>query len=61
VVVDPRYFRPAEVDVLQGDAAKARRVLGWRPQVGFRELVRGMVEADLNLPKRYAVPDPGRG
>jgi len=47
VVVDPRYFRPAEVDVLQGDAGKARKALGWRPKVGFKELVRSMVEADM--------------
>jgi GDPmannose 4,6-dehydratase len=47
VVVDPKYFRPAEVDVLQGDAGKARERLGWRPRVSFRELVRLMVDADL--------------
>jgi GDPmannose 4,6-dehydratase len=48
VEIDPRYFRPTEVDVLQGDAAKARQRLGWRPRVTFRELVRLMVDADLN-------------
>ena len=47
VEVDPRYFRPTEVDQLQGDAAKARRELGWKPRVGFAELVRLMVDADL--------------
>jgi GDPmannose 4,6-dehydratase len=47
VVVDPKYFRPAEVDILLGDASKARRVLGWQPKVGFKELVRLMVDADL--------------
>ncbi len=47
VQIDPRYFRPTEVDVLLGDAAKARRVLGWQPQVNFGELVRLMVDADL--------------
>jgi len=47
VKVDPKYFRPAEVDVLLGDSTKARRVLGWKPKVGFKELVRLMVEADL--------------
>jgi len=47
VVVDPRLVRPAEVDVLQGDASKARRVLGWQPRVSFRELVEMMVDADL--------------
>jgi len=47
VKVDPRYFRPAEVDLLVGDASKAKRVLGWQPAVGFRTLVRLMVDADL--------------
>jgi GDPmannose 4,6-dehydratase len=47
VQVDPSLVRPAEVDVLQADAAKARRRLGWRPRVGFAELVRMMVDADL--------------
>ncbi len=47
VEIDPRYFRPTEVDVLLGDASKARRDLGWEPQVSFGELVRIMVEADL--------------
>jgi GDPmannose 4,6-dehydratase len=49
VEVDPRYFRPAEVDLLLGDATKAREKLGWRPQVGFKQLVRMMVDADLEL------------
>ena len=49
VEVDPRYFRPAEVDLLLGDPSKAKRVLGWEPKVTFRELVRTMVEADLEL------------
>ena len=48
VEIDPRYFRPAEVEWLQADAAKARRVLGWEPTVGFRELVARMVSADLH-------------
>ena len=47
VVVDPALVRPAEVDHLIGDASKARRVLGWTPKVGFRELVEMMVDADL--------------
>ncbi len=47
VVVDPRFYRPAEVDLLVGDPSKARRVLGWEPSVTFRDLVRIMVEADL--------------
>jgi GDPmannose 4,6-dehydratase len=44
---DPRFFRPAEVDLLIGDASKAHDVLGWRPTVGFRDLVERMVDADL--------------
>jgi len=47
VKVDAKYFRPAEVDVLLGDATKARRELGWKPNVTFKELVKLMVEADL--------------
>jgi GDPmannose 4,6-dehydratase len=47
VTVDPKYFRPAEVDVLLGDPSKARTALGWTPRVGFRALVRLMVDADL--------------
>ncbi|MGE0105269.1 MAG: GDP-mannose 4,6-dehydratase [Blastocatellales bacterium] len=47
VEIDPRYFRPAEVDLLIGDASKAKRKLGWEPRVSFRELVRMMVDADL--------------
>jgi GDPmannose 4,6-dehydratase len=49
VEVDPRYFRPAEVDVLIGDCGKARRQLGWEPTVGFRELVRIMIDHDSKL------------
>ncbi|HWR20590.1 MAG TPA: GDP-mannose 4,6-dehydratase [Verrucomicrobiae bacterium] len=51
VVEDPALKRPAEVDLLQGDASKAKRVLGWQPNVGFRELIEMMVDADL---ERYA-------
>jgi GDPmannose 4,6-dehydratase len=47
VEIDPRYFRPAEVDLLLGDASKARATLGWKPKVGFKALVKMMVEADL--------------
>ena len=49
VEIDQRYFRPAEVEVLQGDSSKARRVLGWEPQVDFKQLVEMMVESDLKL------------
>ena len=47
VEIDPRYFRPAEVDALQADPSKARRVLGWEPKVTFKELVRIMVDAEM--------------
>ncbi len=47
VVQDQRFFRPAEVDLLVGDSSKAGRVLGWEPSMTFRELIRTMVEADL--------------
>lgn len=47
VVIDPRYFRPAEVELLLGDPTKAKRDLGWSPKVSFRELVAGMVAYDL--------------
>ena len=46
VKIDPRYFRPTEVDSLLGDAGKARQRLGWRPEIGFEEMVREMVETD---------------
>ena len=49
---DVRYERPSEVDLLLGDASKARRALGWKPRVGFRELTRMMVDADLGLARQ---------
>ena len=52
VEVDPRYFRPTEVDLLVGDATKAREVLGWAPKSTFRQLVSGMVRADLEAVPR---------
>ena len=52
VEIDTKYFRPAEVDSLLGDASKARRVLGWAPRTNFKELVRIMVESDLKLAQR---------
>jgi GDPmannose 4,6-dehydratase len=52
VEFDPRYTRPSEVEVLLGDATKARKVLGWKPQVDFRGLVKMMVESDLELARR---------
>jgi len=49
VELDPKYLRPAEVDMLIGDASKAKRVLGWEPKVSFKELVRLMVDADVAM------------
>jgi GDPmannose 4,6-dehydratase len=49
VVVDPQFYRPAEVDLLLADSTKARRGLGWEPQVSFEQLARSMVDADLLL------------
>jgi len=48
VKIDPRYYRPAEVDLLIGDAGKAKKVLGWQPKTTFAELVRIMVQADID-------------
>jgi GDPmannose 4,6-dehydratase len=47
IVTDPKLFRPAEINTLRGDASKARAVLGWEPKVSFDELIRMMVDADL--------------
>jgi len=52
VVVDPRYFRPTEVETLLGDATKAKEKLGWEPQYTFKEMVHEMMECDINLTKR---------
>ena len=49
VKVEPKYFRPAEVPILHGDASKARAMLEWRPRVLFNDLVRMMVDADMEL------------
>ena len=65
IEIDPRYFRPAEVDLLLGDASKARRELGWEPRVSFDELVAMMVDHDLELASQektlrdagHALPD----
>ena len=52
VEIDPRYFRPAEVELLIGDPTKAYKALGWKPKVQLPELVKMMVENDLNLAKK---------
>jgi GDPmannose 4,6-dehydratase len=56
VRIDPRYFRPTEVDLLHGDASKARTVLGWQPEASFHDLVREMVRADLDAAGRGNAP-----
>ena len=55
VVVDPRYYRPTEVQTLLGDASKARRELGWEPKVTFGELVKEMTEEDLKIAEKDAL------
>ena len=52
VEIDPRYYRPTEVEVLFGDATKARQKLGWEPKVTFKGLVRMMVDGDMELARR---------
>jgi GDP-mannose 4,6-dehydratase len=52
VEIDSKYFRPTDVNILLGDSTKARKVLGWRPNVGFDELVDMMVESDMELAKK---------
>jgi GDPmannose 4,6-dehydratase len=52
VAIDSKYFRPAEVDLLIGDPAKARKMLKWRPKTSFKQLVKLMVDADLELQQR---------
>ena len=58
VKIDPRYFRPTEVDYLLGDSSRARKILNWEPRVYFRDLVRVMVDADLEL---MGLEAPGEG
>jgi GDPmannose 4,6-dehydratase len=52
VEIDPRYYRPTEVDFLLADASKAEQQLGWKPRTSFRELIRLMMDADLALAER---------
>ncbi|NQU16275.1 MAG: GDP-mannose 4,6-dehydratase, partial [Desulfobacteraceae bacterium] len=52
VAVDPRYFRPTEVDALLGDASKAKKDLGWEPKTSFEEMVTEMVAQDLREAER---------
>jgi GDPmannose 4,6-dehydratase len=55
VSVDPRYYRPTEVETLLGDASKAKRELGWAPRITFRDLVKEMVETDVNAAAKDAL------
>ncbi|MDX6612621.1 MAG: GDPmannose 4,6-dehydratase [Blastocatellia bacterium] len=61
VEIDPRYYRPAEVDLLLGDCSKAKRLLGWEPRVKFKELVRIMVEHDLELARQESETNKIKG
>lgn len=54
VEIDPRYYRPSEVDALEGDASKAARVLGWKPRTRFSDLTRMMVDSDMELARKEA-------
>ena len=55
ISIDPAYFRPTEVETLLGDAGKAHRELGWRPEISFDEMVRQMIARDLEIAKRDAL------
>jgi GDPmannose 4,6-dehydratase len=55
VEIDPRYFRPSEVDYLQGDAGKARKLLGWEPKVTFKKLAGMMADADMKIAEREKI------
>jgi GDPmannose 4,6-dehydratase len=61
VETDPRYYRPAEVDLLLGDANKARKALGWEPKVSFKQLVRIMVDHDLELARHESANQKAKG
>jgi len=62
VEIDPKYYRPTEVDFLLGDATKAKEVLGWEPKVTFKELARIMTDADMKLAEEEKIlKDHGRG
>jgi len=55
VRIDPRYFRPAEVETLLGDPSKAKQVLGWEPKITAQEMCAEMVSEDLKTAKRHAL------
>jgi len=58
VKIDPRYFRPTDVGELAADSTKAKKILGWRPRIGFKELVRIMIDADM---RKMGLTPPGEG
>ncbi len=60
VEIDKRYFRPTEVDVLLGNSAKARRTLKWKPKVNFKQLVRMMVDADMQETRKVVYGTQGK-
>ena len=60
VEIDPRYFRPTEVDVLLGDSTKARKIFGWEPKVNFDSLIDMMIQTDVELaPREKTLLDAG--
>ena len=61
VEIDPRYFRPSEVDYLEGDPGKAKKVLKWRPKVGFKELAGMMTDADMIIAEREKIIEDHQG
>jgi GDPmannose 4,6-dehydratase len=54
VVIDPNFYRPAEVDILLGDSSKARKALGWAPETSLEQLIHEMLDADLERLKHEA-------
>ena len=55
IAVDPRYFRPAEVETLLGDPTKAHEILGWKPEITLRQMVSEMVAHDLDTAKKHSL------
>jgi GDPmannose 4,6-dehydratase len=61
VVIDPRFYRPAEVDVVTADPSLAREKLGWTPETSFEDLVRTMVDSDIAALSKEQTPAPAGG
>ena len=55
IKVDPRYFRPTEVDTLLGDSSKAREKLGWEPKITVENMCKEMIKSDFNIAKQHAL------